>query len=377
MVSWLSENTGLNGTSEAETAFALGHLAGALEHVSHSTLRIFAGSVIRGTLISALQNEGHSFTEHRFNAWWAGLATLTDDRPRASHSGRAICNAILVELSHSSWQVMAETSTRVRAALLAPRDLDSDAAHRQAHAIIDRARAVVAFQTSPKSRLPFTALTELHSRISRDIHFAPAEQSATTLSVDGRRVAVDGAPSPQWAVEILIGEMMRDMKVLPYALPLPGAVSVAALREPDTGSSSAAHAAALLRILSQWNGNLANAVSLSKFLERPVPGTRITSRAPAVFEMLAGFGPMRSRQIEKAWGISRLGVRNVVGSLNARGILGRTTIAGSHLYSVSIENEALASNGLGAEHIAFSDEAVDEYEASMAALDELLTRNKN
>lgn len=71
-------------------------------------------------LVSALAGEGHEFTEHRFHAWFAGLATLSDEPALGKRDPRAICETILTELGHSSWHELADIAPRFKRALLAP-----------------------------------------------------------------------------------------------------------------------------------------------------------------------------------------------------------------------------------------------------------------
>src|SRR3546814_4703639 len=50
---------------------------------------------------------------------------------------------------------------------------------------------------------------------------------------------------------------------------------------------------------------------------------RSTSRAPLLYRLLAGFGPLRPLQIEKALGVSKNGVRDLVAALVKAGLAER------------------------------------------------------
>jgi hypothetical protein len=139
---------------------------GALAHCSDVALRIFAGQLLRDMLIAALRQEGHLFTEQRFYAWFAGIATLADETPRLARSARAICEAVLTELAHSSWDPLAALALGLQRALLAPQDHtsgDTNAnAHEDARAIISDARHLLGGLAAAPSPLPLVSLARLH-----------------------------------------------------------------------------------------------------------------------------------------------------------------------------------------------------------------------
>lgn len=60
-------------TAQAHAARALGQLDAALAWCPPDMHPILASRLIRETLISALRQEGHLFTDARFHAWFAGL----------------------------------------------------------------------------------------------------------------------------------------------------------------------------------------------------------------------------------------------------------------------------------------------------------------
>lgn len=133
---------------EAEALLALGRLDGALGAVGPATLRLFAVRRLRDLLVAALRQEGHMFTNQRFHAWFAGVATLSDQPPRSGRAPRVLCEAILTELTHTSWELLAELASRFQAALLAPRDhigydLADETARQDAHGLIAAARDLI------------------------------------------------------------------------------------------------------------------------------------------------------------------------------------------------------------------------------------------
>ena len=202
--------------AEIEAALALGRLDGALGACRSATLRLFAAAQLRGMLIAALRQEGHAFTEQRFHAWFAGLVTLADEPPRSGRPPRVLVEAILVEMTHSSWEPLASLAARLLPALLAPSDLDADEAHEEAHTVVTAARRLIAAPEQDWSALPFPALASLHRAVSQDVIFAPAEGASEPITLGTRRMTIERTrpPSPRWAIELIWGEPWRSAGIL-------------------------------------------------------------------------------------------------------------------------------------------------------------------
>jgi hypothetical protein len=359
--------------SEIAAALALGRLDGALAHCGESALRILAGGLVRDTLIAALRQEGHAFTEPRFHAWFAGLATLSDLPVRHARPPRVLCAAILTELRHSSWAELRDLSTRLHPALLAPQDLEEPQAHATVHAVIADARILLDTLASGNPEDCFSTLAALYDAIGRSVRFAPGERQAPTNAPGLRRQAVDRPPppSPRWAIEMLYGETLRHRGSLCRTLPLPGLIRLDALSDGDAGEGSTLRADGLRRVAQGLCERLAEAHAWAGEAQRRRAGQRATSRAPALFELLAGFGPMRSAQLETALAATRLGIRGMIARLEDDGVIARTTISGSHLHALVDRREPLLPRGREAE-TALPTDALDEFEASLAEVDRLL-----
>lgn len=371
---------------EAEALLALGRLDGALGAARPATLRLFAVRLLRDLLVAVLRQEGHAFTDHRFHAWFAGVATLSDLPPRLGRPPRLLCEAVLTELTHSSWEVLAELAARFHVALLAPRDhiggdIADETAREDAHALIAAAHdLIVGLAPSPH---PLSAVACLHRAAGEHVLFAPPERAPEAIAMGPIRLTVEraGAPSPRWALEMLWGEHWHSARLLPYALPFPGLIRLDALRA-DTASGRGMPeetptilATALRDVAKSLCGNLTDAERLARHLEDCQPGKRRSSRAPVLLELLSGFGPMRSAQLEALLGATRLGVRTMLGALDKNGLLERSTIAGVHLFSVNLDARvADDAHGLAARPT-FSSAALGEYEAAMADIDVLLARS--
>ena len=365
---------------EAEALLALGRLDGALGTAGPATLRLFALRLLRDVLITALRQEGHMFTGQRFHAWFAGVATLADQPPRAARPPKVLCEAMLTELAHSSWDALAGLAARFQPVLRAPGDHvgsapEAVAAHQNAHAAVTAARDLIAgLGPCP---LPLPALARLHRALAEHILFAPAERTPQPIVMDRVRFTAEraAAPSPRWALEMLWGEHWRRAGLVSLALPFPGIIRLDALpgATPD-GNAAIILAAALRDVAHGLHHSLTEADQLARRLDSLQPGQRRSSRAPALLELLAGFGPMRSSQLEMLLGATRLGVRTMLGALGETGVLDRSTVAGVRLYSVTVTPRPAIAPHESAASSTFSSAALGEFDEAMADIDALLVR---
>lgn len=361
----------------ATAVFRLGQLDGALRHCPQAAQRIFAGRILRRLLISALRQEGHAFTDLRFQAWFAGLATLSDFLPRNARAPRAVCEAILGELAHSSWSDLATTAGQIRPALLAPSDLTVEHAHETAFDVVAEARAI-ARHADPGNSL-FQSLDDLYRSLADSVTFAPAERAATSLSVSSRTgiLAAGHAalPSPRWALDMFAGELLRR-HALPFALPCPDLIRPDTLSVNDPVEAATLRAAQLGKVARTLFDELTDCTGSARRADK-VLDLRNTSRAPLVFELLAGFGAMRSAQLETAVGASRLGVRSMLKALRSAGMIDQTKVAGAYLFDATRSSGAEQSARHTRPLPEFSTGALDEYEASLSEIDRLLASKRD
>ena len=388
--------------AEAEAALALGRLDGMLGQSLLPTRRIFAGMAVRAALVSALAQEGYAFTNQRFDAWFAGLVPLVDasERPLGGarlRPARILTDAMLTELGHSSWPALAEAAHSLRPALLAPRDFDHETAQGDVLACIAEARTLVAALGTKTTPLPFTALRRLHAAIAESTRFAPTERAPETITMGTiamgtvAMVPIQFAverrppPSPRWAIELVYGEHLHATGLLTAALPCPGLVRLDALGDAfgnasgdgdEPGAARIIRARALTDVAVELVVRLRRASESATRIAERLSGLRRSSRAPALAELLTGFGALRSRQIEAALGVTRLGVRGMLTALHDAGLVSRTSVSGSWLTS-SVRSDPTPQRGVDPfESSAFSDEALADYDAAAADLDRLLSRMK-
>lgn len=371
---------------EAEALLALGRLDGALGTVGRTTLRLFAVRLLRNLLVTALRQEGHAFTDQRFHAWFAGVATLSDQPPRSGRPPRVLCETILTELMHSSWDLLAELAARFQVALLAPSDhtgceLAAEAARQDARAIVTAARGLMG--GLPPSPHPQIALAHLHHAVEAHILFAPLERAPEPIAMGPIRLTIERAraPSPRWAIEMLWGEHWHAAGLMAHALPFPGlirldALTASARSDPgDPDDTPVILATALRDAALSLSNSLSEADQLARRLADCQPGKRRTSRTPALLELLSGFGPLRSTQLEALLGVTRPGLRTMLAALNEVGMLERTTLAGVHLYAVNLEARVADGADELTASSTFSSATLGEYEAAMANIEALLARS--
>lgn len=357
--------------SEVHAALALGQLEGALAYCTPEIHRVFGARVIRRVLVSALRQEGHAFSEDRFLAWFAGLVTLSDLPPRKGRPARVLCEAILTELGHSRNADIASAARLLQAGLLAPADHAGAGAAGEAYAVIASARALIASLPGSAGPSPFHRLATLYRTMAGSLYFAPPEQSTIAMA------DCTTPPSPRWALELLAGEALRSQQGMRPALPMPDLIRLDAIGDDTLAADRRAEA--LAKTATGLATDLRACSDTWARVAKPMPGRRGTSRAPLLYALLAGFGALRSRQIEAMLGASRIGVRGMLASLDEMGLLTRITIAGSHLHAVpdglrsalsQIDPEETIPEAPGT----FSAAALSDYEASMAEMDRLLER---
>lgn len=366
----------------------LGRIQSAVRTASEENLRILAARVVRESLIAALRQEGHSFTEQRFYEWFAGLKTLSDLPLHRLRPPKAICQAILTELLHSSWSQLANAAEKLHGAFLAPADFLPDyspsSEHEEIHTVIEDAHRLLDSISAPEEDLPFAATTALYAAVRGNARFGPQERAYEVFG--NAAFETDRPPSSRWALDLLVGARLAaswssPLGRLPLPTPLPGLVALTAACSPDDDLGDPKTALreestnALRHALWQFDQWMCEAAWRAHSIAGRSPGRRSSGRTGPVLEMLAGFGAMRSSQIEQIIGASRLGVRSILATIDEAGLLAMETAHNrTKLYRYA-ELEQIASRPEQTnEASTFSQQSLDEFEASMKALDDLLNR---
>ena len=366
--------TGHYSAGYERAALALGRLTGMLALAPAPVLSQFAHRLVDVMVRHALRSEHHAFTPGRYAHWRAGLDTLTLEAPMGARSPRLLAQAVLMALAANPFAPIAAAARAAQAALRAVPDGVSDDERAATEATVAAGRALA---SSVCARHP-SDLVRLAVAAANDPHFAPRERLRTRLELGAfaRVVERRAEPSPIWAIDLALGEAFTDDLGAVRFLPFPGALPLASLRsdlEPEERHEALASAIktaaqALTKLLDETLVQL-------RTLEDHLPKLRSTSRAPELAALLLAAGPLSSHQIERVLSASRLGVRDMLGKLAAAKVLSRDRINGTYLHSIALDAPYPTLNQTQAATSPFSREALDEFDAAMAAADAALARS--
>nr|WP_314467510.1 hypothetical protein [uncultured Novosphingobium sp.] len=355
-------------------ALLLGRIQIGISRASDAALPVLAARSIRESLLTALRQEGHEFTESRFFTWFAGLDTLSEGSPASLRPPKALCQAILTEFRHNPWPPLALAAEALLRAFIAPSDVHLGTEHEDAHTAVQAAHALIAAIDSPEDALPFHAAARLFAAAARSPHFARQMPSLALV----RGMAMEQRPTGHagWALDILAGRYLSPRHGLPAALPLPGLVVLpAGLPDSDDPDVAQEAIAALHGAFSRIDRWLTEAERDGARISAGLHDRRSSGRARELAGYLAGFGPLRGVQIEALIGVSRPGVRVLTTTLSEAGLVEThvsRNAARVHAY-LPWEPEAPAPPP-AQEKFTPSREAIGDYEASMRAIEDLLNR---
>ncbi|WP_443486879.1 MarR family transcriptional regulator [Novosphingobium aerophilum] len=357
-------------------ALLLGRIQVGISRAGDGTLQILAARLIRESLMAALRQEGHEFTDERFFTWYAGLETLSDGSRPSLRPPKALCQAILTEFRHSPWQELADASESLLKAFLAPTDFLRGGEHEDTHSVISEARSLIGGLDAADDALPFDPVRMLFAAAARTARFA--RQERTLDLIGGIAVEREDLANSRWALDILAGGYLAPRHGLPVAMPIPGLVVLPlALPDPDMPGAANADEAAISALhdalfrLDRWLGDAERDAAL---LRARLQDRRSSGRALQLARKLSGFGALRGRQIEELLGASRPGVGVIVNSLEAAGLIAThasRNAARLHSYAPGDRvSDPAEVSGLDS-----SSPDIEEYEASMRRIDELLSRS--
>ena len=111
-------------------------------------------------------------------------------------------------------------------------------------------------------------------------------------------------------------------------------------------------------------------------MAEPISCLRSTSRAPVLYRILAGFGPMRPVQIEKALAVPKSGVRDLVAALVKAGLAEMTSHRHQALVRATPPPRLAAPAAVRADDgEAVPDSTFAEFDTAMADINRLLSRS--
>lgn len=300
--------------ASARCYLALGRLDGAIAHAAHNVVALFALMLVRRTLARSLAAAGYLFTDAAFEGWISRAGGPPQGGPGTAAPAPAIAAAVLLELRASKWLALAEAADLVaraaphlgrgdRGAAVDRADPEDSEARaegqgaRQCDAlggVIAAARAALGDGDATAAKHDEEPLSVLAERLARvPTLFVPIERGAAVIETDAGPVAVPLAiqQSQGWALGLVVGEMFVDLGMMRRPLPFAGGIASQALRrdcDPDVR---------LLRLAGDigqaahdLHGELEVARRLVSRAEAALVDARSTSRAPAVFALIAGLG---------------------------------------------------------------------------------------
>ena len=379
----------------ARCYLALGRLDGAIAHAAPSVVALFALIIVRRTLARSLAAAGYLFTDATFEAWISRAGGPPQGGPGTAAPVPAIAAAVLSELRASKWPALAEAADLVwraaphlgrgdrGSALRASDPEDSEALGEGQGAwncdglggVIAAARAVLVDGYSTAADHDGAPLSVLSGRLAKvPALFAPIERGAAVIEADAGPVAVPlGTQQSQgWALGLVVGEMFVELAMMRRPLPFAGGIAPQVLRgdcDPEVrllwlvgDIGQAAH---------DLLGDLETARRLVNRAEAALVDARSTSRAPAVFALIAGLGLVTRGEVCEGFKMTAAGADGVLAKLLAAGLIARRPGRAGGFCVAAVTGDALGSSGSPAidARVASGVEALD---AAMADLDRLL-----
>jgi hypothetical protein len=376
----------------ARCYLAIGRLDGALAHAAPNVVALFAIMLVRRTLARSLATAGYLFTDATFEAWISRAGGPPQGGPGTAAPAPAIAAAVLSELRASKWPALAEAAELVwrtaphlgRGTDVGAPDLAASEAREEGQGawhcdglggVIAAAREVLIKDDATAAEHDDAPLSVLAERLGNvPAMFAPIERGAAVIETDTGPIAVALATqqSQGWALGLVFGEIFVDLAIMRRPVPLAGVVAPQVLRsdaEPDVR---------LLRLASDVGqaahellGDLETARRLVSRAEAALVDARSTSRAPAVFALIAGLGLVTRGEVCDGFKMTAAGADGVLAKLLAAGLVARRPGRAGGFCVAAVAGDALGNSASPVVDVRVAT-GVDELDAAMADLDRLL-----
>lgn len=368
--------------ARSRAALSWGRLQGLLAHLDAGVARIFAASTIRSQLIDALLQAGHADAASRFDHWFCGLQSEPAPTPHVFAPARAIVDAILAELSLAHWEPIASTAQQLREVGRMDHGIADPPSPLSPRAAIELADELAASAgLDDDTDWPLAMADRLHAHAAASAAFAPAEPERRLFDLPTGPMAFEQPRSraPLWAIDLLAGQAMARCDPGLVPLPCPGALRAEALVPWLWPRERGILVADALAGCSQRLVKLiAAARTRSREMNHALAELRSNSRAPALYALLAGFGPLRPNQIERALNLSKNGARELVKTLTSAGLAGVERHRNQVLIRAASPGGNPPPDSLSRpESPALSADSLAEFDSAMADIDRLLARSGN
>lgn len=363
--------------ARVRAALAWGQLHGKLSHVPPQVAHQFCATLTRLILVEALAHSGFSGVDGWFPLWFSGLAPVPGTTAQTTTPAALVAGTLLSELSLSAWEPLGQAAAQIRAAAR----FDQDSHHAvpeipPAFAVEEATRLAEPHARGTEDDWPLAALDRLHGAAAASPHFAPAERSRQLLALPSGPVAFEQArpAMPLWALDLVAGPLIARSNPGFPPLPLPGTVRAEALRPelwPRERAILVAQAAE--KAAQRASEQLDAAYARVQAMQAAISSLRSTSRAPLLYRLLAGFGPLRPLQIEQALAVSKNGARDLVAALVKAGLAEST--AHRHQAVVRALPPPRTHSVPAVEDKSIADSPYAEHDAIMAEIEGLLARS--
>jgi hypothetical protein len=379
----------------ARCYLTLGRLDGAIAYAAPNVVALFALMLVRRTLARSLTAAGYLFTDATFEGWISRAGGPPQGGPGTAAPAPAIAAAVLAELRASKWPALAEAADLVRRAAPhlgrgdrgtpvgepdpednGPREEGQGAWHCDGlGGVIAAAREVLIDGDGAAAEHHEAPLSVLAERLANvPALFAPIERGAAVIETDTGPVAVPLATqqSQGWALGLVVGEMFVDLGTMRRPLPFAGVIVPQVLRgdcDPEVR---------LLRLASDIGlaahdlfGDLEAARRLVSRAEAALVDARSTSRAPAVFALIAGLGRVMRGEVCDGFKLTAAGADGVLAKLLAAGLIVRRPGRAGGFCVAAVAGDTLGGTSSPLIHARVAS-GVEELDAAMADLDRLL-----
>jgi hypothetical protein len=236
---------------------------------------------------------------------------------------------VLSELSLSRWQPLANAAQIVAAATphlqkgahgaSATADDGTPPSHFDPGGLVALADAMFGHDLDAHdAQTAFAQLDAALVRAATRAEFVPGKREPMLLQTPDAPRAIEVSPqrSHVWALDLCLSALLVRVNLMPFAVPLPHAITAEALNPellPRERALVLAHA--LQRAADRVVDALFTLRTMRLGAGTALATLRTTARAPLVFDLLVGLGPLRPAAIMAGCGLSRLGALGVVHTL--------------------------------------------------------------
>lgn len=324
----------------AALGFETGRFLGAWRGADRGARELFGLALAQRMVVAALQAEGYAFTPERVAHWLAGAVRLDAEAPPLARPPRLVLDLVLGELAISRCEELA-VGARLLTALAMPIADEGD------HGVIEDCHAGLQAALAIALRARFSAgpgVVGLAFRIAaaRDMArksevLATREAGSGAVSIRGRVHMVSRAVerAPNWTLDLAAGPLLAEAIAGMPPLPCPGLFDRAMLRAP-LDEDAPAELAEIRRSEDEehvlWSrvgrvfGDLGRLLddAIGAYERALDAASRVSSKSRLSLAVgLLGICPeLRSAQLERALGVSRIGMRWIVDAGIEAGWLG-------------------------------------------------------